>query len=554
MEKKTQKRQRAKSSPTNKSSMIKCKKQCTLEGYITKESTNENSPLPDRDHKHEDEAEKTLVDEDEDEAVVELQHQNSPTIPPSQPQSPPIVLVHESHPISPSSPHQMSSQQPSQDLSPVLAKQSELLQQILESQKQMQMNMAKFETYFSNINSRFKEQSSMIDQLSLRVNHLELNAPVEQLSKMEKLEKLEEKVNYMERKQRERNLRLVGITEDTDDSCMTIVWNIVNEELNVPAKIEDAYRAGRQGNQPRHIIVHCSNSDEKIAIFRAQRHALKNKSYFFVDDLSKKDYETKLAFKPQIDAARQQGKKWRFKNGALFVGGERFMKPEMSQSGHPQIPQPGQPQMSHIGQPPIPQIPQSGQPHMSQSQPGHHQALQPGQAGQPQGQSPQSGQTHMSQSQAGHPQAFQPGQAGQLQGLTPGQAHGQPRGQSHGQPNGQSHGQSHSQSQGQPHAQPPGYPLGQQHGHHPGYTQGHQPGQPQGQQNWQHDQQLRQPYGQQSVHPQGQQGLSQGQQLGQQNRSYSAVIQNNDFQAAPIKHQRQSYHNNIPSMTPCTQR
>ena len=204
MEKKTQKRQRTKSSPTNKSSMIKCKKQCTLEGYITKESTNENSPLPDRDHKHdqtmmdtdieaqadsqesdsdstqteseveednnedsdtvvEDEAEKTLVDEDEDEAVVELQHQNSPTIPPSQPQSPPIVLVHESHPISPSSPHQMSSQQPSQDLSPVLAKQSELLQQILESQKQMQMNMAKFETYFSNINSRFKEQSSMID-------------------------------------------------------------------------------------------------------------------------------------------------------------------------------------------------------------------------------------------------------------------------------------------------------------------------------------------------------------------------------------------------------
>ena len=92
------------------------------------------------------------------------------------------------------------------------------------------------------------------------------------------------------------------------------------------AEVEVAHRTGRPGQQqPRHIIARVTSVQGKLDILRAQKHFLKNKAYFFVEDLTKKDYEIKRALKPVIDKARHEGKRWRFRDGKLYVNGEHIV-------------------------------------------------------------------------------------------------------------------------------------------------------------------------------------------------------------------------------------
>jgi hypothetical protein len=546
---KPHKRERTKSSPENKQKETGklAKRQCqtTIDDFVV-QGKQRADELDNFEEFSGDSFNISVMAESVNTAQTEAEHSLNSTIvstTASPTLSPPITpqqLPQESRESRQDSQQLYMSQDTSQGMSQVLDKHGGLLQRILESQERMQQNFMTFETHLESINRRLNDQASNIEQLSRRVNIIEQKEPTS------RLKRLEEQLNVMDRKQREKNVRLVGIREDTGDTCLDIVMNIVQRELNVAADIKEAYRAGRQGNQPRHIIFRCSSLDEKIAIFRAQRHALRNKSYFFVDDLTKKDYEAKLALKPQIDAAKQQGKRWRFKNGVLYVNGERFLHSEehyqdygmeqpmdqmeqMEPVGHPQLCSPVQPPQPPQGQiPPVPPVQISpvqssiGQPPPGQPPPGQPPPGQP-----PPGQ-PLPGQLPV-QRFPGGPPSGQPLPGHPL----PGQYF--PRQPPSGQPGQPVQAYSHSQQLTQIQSQQPGQLQGQQ----VGQTQGqHLQGQLQGQ-----------------GHPRGQ--LPQGQPIvSQPSRQYSTVVQNNaaqTMQAPPRQSpspQQQTQRARVPNRGP----
>ena len=196
----------------------------------------------------------------------------------------------------------------------------------------MQGNISKLDAHLSAINQRISQQAACIHDLEQRVVSLETSEPNGQI---EKLQRLEEHVNYLERKQRERNIRLIGIPENQYENCYDIVVSII-QELQVYADVEVAHRTGRSGQQqPRHIIARVTSVQGKLDILRAQKHFLKNKAYFFVEDLTKKDYETKRALKPVIDKARHEGKRWRFRDGKLYVNGEHIVSSSVHTTDRP---------------------------------------------------------------------------------------------------------------------------------------------------------------------------------------------------------------------------
>ena len=205
--------------------------------------------------------------------------------------------------ISPHTPQQspqLLSQQQSRDtehpggiVATQLDNHGNLLKQILENQQRMQGNISKLDTHLSAINHRISQQAASIHDLEQRVVSLEASEPNAQT---EKLQSLEDCVNFMERKQRERNIRLIGIPENQYENCYDVVS--MTQELQVYVNVEVAHRTGRSGQQqPRHIIARVASAQGKLDILRAQKHFLKNKACFFVEDLTKKDYETKQALK-----------------------------------------------------------------------------------------------------------------------------------------------------------------------------------------------------------------------------------------------------------------
>jgi len=141
-----------------------------------------------------------------------------------------------------------------------------------------------------------------------------------------RLQNLEDQVQNLERKSRERNLRLVGYREREGEDCVKIVENIL-PMLNVGSCVEVAHRTGRTAeDKPRHIIFRVRTLQNKIDIQKRQRESLKDKDFFIVDDLTKHDLEVKQRLQPVIRDARSKGKKWIFKNGNLYINGQLYVE------------------------------------------------------------------------------------------------------------------------------------------------------------------------------------------------------------------------------------
>lgn len=125
----------------------------------------------------------------------------------------------------------------------------------------------------------------------------------------------------MERKQRERNLRLVGIHENNGENCESIIQGVLSEMNFGPVAIEVAHRTGRRGNQqPRHIIFRTVKLQDKFHILKMQREGLRDRPYFFSIDLTAQDYREKMRLQPEIERAKREGSRWQFSEaGRPFV-------------------------------------------------------------------------------------------------------------------------------------------------------------------------------------------------------------------------------------------
>ncbi len=134
-----------------------------------------------------------------------------------------------------------------------------------------------------------------------------------------------EQVNNLERKSREKNLRIIGYPETPGEEPITIVKTVLREKFGMDSvAVDNAHRTGRfvtiSGvRKPRHLIFRLVNYGDKHDIMKKKREALKDLDYFITDDMTKADLQKKADLKPVIDEAVRQRKKWKYRNGQLFI-------------------------------------------------------------------------------------------------------------------------------------------------------------------------------------------------------------------------------------------
>ncbi|CAB4029491.1 Hypothetical predicted protein, partial [Paramuricea clavata] len=123
----------------------------------------------------------------------------------------------------------------------------------------------------------------------------------------------------LERYSRSYNVRIGGIMEAHGENCMDHVVNILTKlkyfEDFCRNQIEIAHRTGRKiSNRPRDIILKFFSRPLKNEVLRL---AKRNKSIlngiYFLDDLTKEDFDLKQRARPMMAAAYKKGSKVAFR-------------------------------------------------------------------------------------------------------------------------------------------------------------------------------------------------------------------------------------------------
>ena len=122
--------------------------------------------------------------------------------------------------------------------------------------------------------------------------------------------------NKSERFSRRNNIRLVGVKEVPQgqrEECVDIVEEILRAKFDMNCRVERAHRDGRRvDGRPRHILFKLLSYRQKVDVMKRAREALKNDSYFFVDDLSPLDLQEKQKFVKRVQELYRDGTKLRF--------------------------------------------------------------------------------------------------------------------------------------------------------------------------------------------------------------------------------------------------
>lgn len=222
----------------------------------------------------------------------------------------------------------------------------DMIRTIMDKQDTLMRTVSTFEGRLSNIDHILGKYDQSIEFLHSEVrgmktqihrleNPIDNNIQTSQTSNFQKqISELSDHMNSLERKSREMNLRLIGYPEKPNEDCVDIVKYILYDRLNVDGYVEVAHRTGRPVlkngyRMPRHLIFRVGSVQQKQEILQYQRQALQNEPYFITEDLTQKDLWTKRRLKPVIDQARQQGKRWKFRNGKLFIEGQLYNEPGM---------------------------------------------------------------------------------------------------------------------------------------------------------------------------------------------------------------------------------
>ncbi len=145
---------------------------------------------------------------------------------------------------------------------------------------------------------------------------------------------VQDRVNNLERKQKERNIRIVGIEEKKDENVQKTVCDLLSHHFKLDdVEIEDAYRFGtkgvtRNGKQlPRHIVVTMKRAEDRLSIMRSKGTVLKDEDFFITDDLIDADRRRRDELKPVMEKARKDGKKVVFKHGKLYINNQVYREP-----------------------------------------------------------------------------------------------------------------------------------------------------------------------------------------------------------------------------------
>ena len=94
-------------------------------------------------------------------------------------------------------------------------------------------------------------------------------------------------------------MRLVGYEQPYNEAAtepMTIVKRVLTEKIHMSdVIIEIAHPTGKKSARQRQIIFKLNNYEDKMTIFSKKRGALDDVSYYFTDDVTDMDLNTKRA-------------------------------------------------------------------------------------------------------------------------------------------------------------------------------------------------------------------------------------------------------------------
>ena len=127
-----------------------------------------------------------------------------------------------------------------------------------------------------------------------------------------------QKSNYNEQYSRKNNIKIMGVTETTDETVeelMDNVCNILYEKagLNIDhRRILAIHRIPGKAGFPKPVLIKMMNNHEKVSIMK-KRKEMKNAGYRLVDDVTK--LNTELINK--VAAHENIGSAWFF-NGSVF--------------------------------------------------------------------------------------------------------------------------------------------------------------------------------------------------------------------------------------------
>ncbi|KAK7944286.1 hypothetical protein WMY93_000014 [Mugilogobius chulae] len=179
------------------------------------------------------------------------------------------------------------------------------------------------ETKMEGVCNDVKTVTTKVEQLEKKVEQVE--QPVRAAQK---------RIDEMETYTRKWNLLLNGVTESDQEDIRGKVIDICQQVLPdmrdcLADKVDTVHRLGRrrrpaEGTQPRTIIVQFTTRVCRDAVWKAAKTApfLKQQGLRFKEDFSKGDKERREKLWPQIQRARNAGKK------AFYVGARAFIEGE----------------------------------------------------------------------------------------------------------------------------------------------------------------------------------------------------------------------------------
>ena len=138
---------------------------------------------------------------------------------------------------------------------------------------------------------------------------------------------LQKKLEHLERYSRDYNIRVIGVDEESDEECMSIVLNYVNllGLEDATGEVENAHHTGRKReDKPRRIIAKLYSRPFKRTLLQTAK-SVNGKEALngvrFVEDFIPSDFSTRKKALPLMQKAFEEGKRVLFTKGKLFVDG-----------------------------------------------------------------------------------------------------------------------------------------------------------------------------------------------------------------------------------------
>ena len=186
-------------------------------------------------------------------------------------------------------------------------------------QRNTNERLQKIESVISKIEEidglKFKQQEleAGVDSLKTSLNGMDANTEVIN-NLRQSSDELRKKLEHMERYSRDFNIRVLGVSEEDGEDCMTKILNFITRLgfENVEAEVENAHRTGKKHDQrPRHIIAKLYSRPFKRRLLQVAKSA-DGKAVLnqvrFVEDFTPNDFEIRKKALPLMRKPFEEGK------------------------------------------------------------------------------------------------------------------------------------------------------------------------------------------------------------------------------------------------------